>query len=284
MAAADTTAAAETAPRIAIRPPSRRQGLGLRTLAEYHELIYFLTKRELQIKYKQSLFGVGWAILQPLAIAFVFALFFGRVAGIGSEGFPYPVFAIVALVPWLFTSQAIGHAANSLVTDANLISKVYFPRLVLPISKALGLTLDFAIAMCVVLAVMAAYGVGVYHMAWLVPAFLLLGVLTAFGGGTLFAATNVRYRDVALIVPVLLQIWIFATPVIYPGGLITGPLQYVYALNPMVSVIEGVRWALLGATAPDPLVVAISFASALTVLAVAVIYFRRTEQFFADII
>jgi homopolymeric O-antigen transport system permease protein len=270
--------------RVKIRPPRRWQGLDLATLIEHRELIYFLAKRELQTRYKQSIFGVGWAILQPLVIAFVFALFFGQVAGVPSEGFPFPVFAIVGLVPWLFTSQAVGQSAGSLVMDANLISKVYFPRLALPIAKALGLMLDFAISMAVVLAVMAAYGVGVASMAFLVPFFLLLAVLTAFGAGTLFAAINVRYRDVAVIVPVLLQIWIFASPVIYPGSLVSGPLQYLWALNPMVTVLDGTRWSLLGATAPDPLTVAISVASALTVLFVAIFYFRRTEQFFADVI
>jgi lipopolysaccharide transport system permease protein len=270
--------------RVKIRPPRRWQGLDLATLIEHRELIYFLAKRELQTRYKQSIFGVGWAILQPLVIAFVFALFFGQVAGVPSEGFPFPVFAIVGLVPWLFTSQAVGQSAGSLVMDANLISKVYFPRLALPIAKALGLMVDFAIAMVVVLAVMAAYGVGVSSMAFLVPLFLLLAVLTAFGAGTLFAAINVRYRDVSVIVPVLLQIWIFASPVIYPGSLVSGPLQYVWALNPMVSVLDGTRWSLLGASAPDPLTVAISVASALTVLVVAIVYFRRTEQFFADVI
>jgi lipopolysaccharide transport system permease protein len=270
--------------RVKIRPPRRWQGLDLASLIEYRELIYFLAKRELQIRYKQSIFGVGWAILQPLVIAFVFALFFGQVAGVPSEGFPFPVFAIVGLVPWLFTSQAVGQSAGSLVMDANLISKVYFPRLVLPIAKALGLLVDFAIAMVVVLAVMAAYGVGVSSMAFLAPLFLLLAVLTAFGAGTLFAAINVRYRDVSVIVPVLLQIWIFASPVIYPGSLVSGPLQYVWALNPMVSVLDGTRWSLLGASAPDPLTVAISVASALTVLVAAIVYFRRTEQFFADVI
>jgi lipopolysaccharide transport system permease protein len=285
MASADITATAETAaPRISIRPPSRWQGLGLRNLAEYHELIYFLTKRELQIKYKQSLFGIGWAILQPLAIAFIFSLFFGHVAGIGSEGFPYPVFAIVGLVPWLFTSQAVGQSAGSLVQDANLISKVYFPRLALPISKALGLMLDLAISMVVVLAVMAAYGVGVSSMAFLVPLFLLLAVLTAFGAGTLFAAVNVRYRDVGLVVPVLIQMWIFASPVIYSGSLVSGPLQYLWALNPMVGVLDGIRWSLLGASAPQPALVAVSVFSALLLFAVAIVYFRRTEQFFADVI
>jgi homopolymeric O-antigen transport system permease protein len=285
MALADVTATADIHPhRVRIEPPRRWEGLGLRALIEYHELIYFLAKRELQIRYKQSIFGFGWAIMQPLVIAFIFALFFGQVAGIGSEGFPFPVFAIVGLVPWLFTSQAVGQSAGSLVQDSNLISKIYFPRLALPISKALGLTLDFAISMVVVLVVMAVYGVGVSSMAFLVPLFLLLGVVTAFGVGTLFAAVNVRYRDVALIVPVLLQIWIFASPVIYPGSLVSGPLEYVWALNPMVSVLNGTRWALLGATAPDPLMVTVSVLSATAILVLAVLYFKRTEQFFADII
>ena len=285
MASADVTATADIQPhRVRIKPPRRWEGLGLRALIEYHELIYFLAKRELQIRYKQSIFGFGWAIMQPLVIAFIFALFFGQVAGVPSEGFPFPVFAIVGLVPWLFTSQAVGQSAGSLVQDANLISKIYFPRLALPISKALGLTLDFAISMVVVLAVMAVYGVGVSSMAFLVPLFLLLGVITAFGVGTLFAAVNVRYRDVALIVPVLLQIWIFASPVIYPGSLVSGPLEYVWALNPMVSVLNGTRWSLLGATAPDPLMVTVSALSAIVILVLAVLYFKRTEHFFADII
>ena len=285
MASAEITATADVqSNRVRIRPPRRWQGIDLPTLVEYRELIYFLAKRELQIRYKQSVFGVGWAVLQPLVIAFVFTLFFGQVAGVPSEGFPFPVFAIVGLVPWLFTSQAVGQSAGSLVADANLISKVYFPRLALPISKALGLLLDLCIGLVVMLAVMAVYGVGVSSMAWLAPAFLLLGVLTAFGVGTLFAAVNVRYRDVTLIVPVLLQIWIFASPVIYPGSLVSGPLQYLWAINPMVSVLDGIRWSLLGASAPDPLMVAISLAAALTVLTVAIFYFRRTEQFFADVI
>jgi lipopolysaccharide transport system permease protein len=276
MASADITAPVDTAvEHVKIRPPRRWQGLDLPTLIDYRELIYFLAKRELQIRYKQSVFGVGWAVLQPLVIAFVFTLFFGRVAGVPSEGFPFPVFAIVGLVPWLFTSQAVGQSAGSLVGDANLISKVYFPRLALPISKALGLVLDLCIGLVVVLAVMAVYGVDVSSRAWLVPAFLLLGVL---------AAVNVRYRDVTLIVPVLLQIWIFASPVIYPGSLVNGPLQYLWAVNPMVSVLDGIRWSLLGAKAPDPLMVAVSVTTALTVLTAAIVYFRRTEQYFADVI
>jgi lipopolysaccharide transport system permease protein len=242
-----------------------------------------MTKRELQVRYKQSFFGISWAILQPLVMAFVFALFFGKLARIPSDGIPFPVFAIVGLVPWLFTAQAINGAANSLVLDSNLVQKVYFPRLILPIAKALGLTLDLIIALVVVLLVIAVYGVGVASTAFLVPLFLMLGVLTAFAFGTLFAAVNVKYRDVSLIVPVIVQMWLFLTPVIYPASLVTGDLKYLWAINPMVSVIDGTRWALLGTPAPEPLTVVISVVSALAVLTGAIAYFRNTELYFADI-
>jgi lipopolysaccharide transport system permease protein len=289
MASADVTGAvAAPAPRTRIRPARRWPGLGLRALAEYRELIYFLTKREIQIKYKQSVFGVGWVVMQPLVMTFVFALFFGLVAKIPSGNLPYPIFYIVAVVPWLFTSQAVGLSAASLVADSNLLTKVYFPRLALPVAKALALLVDLSISLLLMLALVGIYQVSVNETAVLIPAFLLLGALTAVGPGMLFAAINVRYRDVALMVPVLIQIWAFATPVIYPGTLITGPLQYVYALNPMVTVIDGIRWAFFGESggfpAPEPLSAAISVVSAITIAIVALVYFRRTEQYFADVV
>jgi len=282
MASADISEAPEQ--HISIRPPRRWPGPGLAQLAEYRELVYFLAKRELQIKYKQSVFGVGWAVMLPVAIAFIFSLFLGKVAGVGSEGFPYAVFVLVALVPWLYTSQAIGLAANSLVGDSNLVSKVYFPRLALPIAKVLGLMVDLAISLIVSLVVVIIFGVAISSTAPLALLFLVLAVVAAFGLGTLFAAINVRYRDVSLVVPIMLQILFFATPIVYAGSLVTGPLTYVWALNPLTAVINGMRWSLLGAPAPDLLMVAISVASALTVVVVAIVYFRRTEQFFADVI
>jgi homopolymeric O-antigen transport system permease protein len=289
MASADVTGTLTApAPQVKIRPAARWPGLGLRDMAEYRELLYFLTKRELQIKYKQSVFGVGWVIMQPLVMTFVFAVFFGLVANIASPDLPYPVFYIVAVVPWLFTSQTVGMSAASLVGDANLLTKVYFPRLALPVAKALALLVDLAISLVLMFAVIAAYQVGIETTVLLVPAFLLLGALTAIGPGTLFAAVNVRYRDVTLIVPVLLSLWTFATPVIYPGSLVPdGLAQYAYSLNPMVTVIDGMRWAFFGAAggpAPDPISVAISVTVAITTALVAVIYFRRTEQFFADVV
>jgi lipopolysaccharide transport system permease protein len=270
---------------VLIQPPRGWSDLGLRELWNFRELLYFLTKRELQIRYKQSLFGIAWAVLQPLTLAFIFALFFGKLAGIEIPGdTPFAVFAIAGLVPYLFMAQAISQTAGSLVADASLLSKVYFPRLAIPLAKTGGLMLDLAIALVVVFVVIAAYGAGVSGMVWLVPAFLALGIVTAFSLGTLFASINVKYRDVALVVPMFVQIMLFVTPVVYPSTLVTGNWQYVYSLNPMVSVVDGIRWALLGQPAPLVGEVAASVGAALLLLVVAILYFRRTEQFFADVV
>jgi lipopolysaccharide transport system permease protein len=267
-----------------IRPPSRWGGLRLGELWEARELVYFLTKRELQIRYKQSVFGVAWAVLQPVALAVIFALFFGRLADVPSAGLPYTLFALAALVPWLFVSSSTLQAAQSLVADANLVSKVYFPRLVIPLGRTLSLLVDLALGLVVLLVAAALWDVTPTAQALAAVGFLVLALATALAGGILFSALNVRYRDVGVAIPLLVQIWLFATPVIYPGGLIDGAVRYVYALNPMVSVVEGFRWSLLGTEAPDPGQIVVSSAVALVGLAAAVAYFRRTEQFFADVI
>ena len=282
-----TSAASVAQPSAAtttIRPPSGWAGIGLRDLWQYRELLYFLTKRELQIRYKQSFFGVSWAVLQPVALAFIFALFFGVLAKVPSQGVPYPVFALGGLVPWVFISQSTSLAAGSLVGDANLLSKVYFPRLVLPIARVIALLVDLGIATVVLVIFTVAYGVSLRPEVVLVPLFLVLAIVTALGAGVLLAAINVRYRDVAVAVPLIVQVWLFATPVIYPGTLITGDWRYVYALNPMVSVIGGIRWALFDTTAPIAGAVAISVAVALLLVLAAAVYFRRSETFFADLI
>jgi lipopolysaccharide transport system permease protein len=289
MSTAESQAQAETYPELAISPPRQWSGLRLGELWAHRELIYFLTKRELQIRYKQSFFGVSWAILQPLVFAFVFALFFGLVLKVQVPGdIPYPVFAVAGIVPWQFTSQAITAGSTSLVQDADLISKVYFPRLALPISKALGLILDLAIALVVVVVVTLAYGVSISSMVYLVPAFLLLGVITAFALATLLAALNVKYRDVQVVVPMLVQILFFASPVLYSGTIVgetSGEIwSYLYYLNPMATVLDGTRWALLDQPAPSAAKVLISIGSASVLLVGAVLYFRRAEQFFADVI
>jgi lipopolysaccharide transport system permease protein len=289
MSTAETQAQAVEYPELVIAPPARWSGLRLGELWAHRELIYFLTKRELQIRYKQSFFGIGWAILQPLVFAFVFALFFGLVLKVQVPGdIPYPVFAVAGIVPWQFTSQAITAGSASLVLDADLISKVYFPRLALPISKALGLILDLAIALVVVVIVTLAYGVSISSMVYLVPAFLLLGVITSFALATLLSALNVKYRDVQVLVPTLVQILFFASPVLYSGTIVgqtSGEIwSYLYYINPMASVLDGTRWALLDQPAPSVAKVLISIASASVLLVGAVLYFRRAEQFFADVI
>jgi lipopolysaccharide transport system permease protein len=289
MATADTQAQAVEYPELVITPPGRWSAFRLGELWAHRELIYFLTKRELQIRYKQSAFGIAWAVLQPLVFAFVFALVFGVIFKVKPPGdIPYPVFAVAGIVPWQFTAQAISTGATSLVLDADLISKVYFPRLALPISKALGLILDLAIALLVVIIVTIVYGVPISSMVYLVPAFLFLGVITAFALATLLSALNVKYRDVQVLVPMLVQILFFASPVLYPGTFVGdtsgAAWSYIYYLNPMAAVLDGTRWALLNQPAPGAVKILISVVSAGILLTGAVLYFRRAERFFADLI
>jgi lipopolysaccharide transport system permease protein len=270
-----------------IAPPDRFSAFKLGELWEHRELIYFLTKRELQVRYKQSVFGISWAVLQPLSLAFIFALFFGKLVHIPSDEIPYPVFVVAGLVPWLFIAQAVTNSATGLVSDANLISKVYFPRLAIPVSKALSLVVDLGIAVVVLLVVMAVYDVGVSSNAYLVPLFLILCIVTSFAVGSLFAAANVKYRDIALVVPMLMQVMLFITPVVYPASLVSdkwGHWVYVFAINPMVTVIGGLRWSLCGGPQPETATMVISVASALLLLIGALVYFRRSEPFFADYI
>jgi homopolymeric O-antigen transport system permease protein len=284
-----TSEAHAATPEIVISPPRRWSSLHLGELWAQRELIYFLTKRELQVRYKQSFFGISWAVLQPLIYGFVFALFFGVVVEVPVPGdLPYAVFAVAGLVPWLFTAQAIQNGSTSLVQDADLISKVYFPRLALPISKALSLLIDLAIALAVVIVVTLIYGVAIAPTAYLVPAFLILGVITAFAIATLLAAVNVRYRDVQVVVPMLVQILFFVSPVLYSGTLVGDEAgeawSYIYSINPMATVIDGMRWALLDQPYPGVANILISVASAALILGGALIYFRRAEQSFADVI
>ena len=279
-----TAAQPGPAPSTVIRPPTGWAALRPGDLWEYRELLYFLTTRELQIRYKQSVVGVSWAVLQPLLLAFIFAVFFGLLAEVPSDGHPYPLFAMSGLVPWLFVSQTVAQSAGSLVGDANLLTKVYFPRLVIPLAKAAALLVDLVIALIVLFGVALLYGEIPGPEALAIPLFMVLGLVTGVGLGVLLAAANVQYRDIGLATPLLVQVWLFATPVIYPGSLVTGNWQYVFALNPMVTVVEGVRWGLFGGAAPDPLAVAISAAVAVLLLAAGIAYFRRTELFFADLV
>jgi lipopolysaccharide transport system permease protein len=269
---------------LVIQPPGRWGGLGLRELWSYRELLYFMTKRELQIRYKQSVFGVSWAVFQPIVYAFVFALFFGRLANVSSDGFPYPVFALAAIVPWIFVSQAATQGATSLVADANLLAKVYFPRLVIPFAKTLSFLVDFVISLCVLTVLVVLYGAEPSIGLLALPGIVLLAAATGTGVGTGMGALNVMYRDVTVATPLLVQLWLFASPIAYPTSLIPRGWIYLYALNPMVTIIDGMRWAFLGAAAPSVGVVLCSVAGASAILTIGVLYFRRTERFFADVV
>ena len=267
-----------------IRPPGRFSGVGLREIWAYRELLYFLTKRELQIRYKQSYLGFGWAIVQPVALTFIFALFFGRLAGLSSEGVPYPVYALAGLVPWIFTSGAVGGATSSLVVDANLIGRVYFPRAVIPTAKMLALVLDLIAAFAFFLLFALAYGADLEWTAFYIPLFVALDFAVVLGAGLYLSALNVRYRDVVVAIPLLLQLWLFVSPVVYSGALVKGWWSYVYALNPMSSVLTGFRWALLGTQSPGTGPLLVSITTALVLLVGASLYFRRVENFFADVV
>jgi len=258
--------------------------LQLRELWEYRELMYFLTWRDIKVRYRQTALGVAWAIIQPVLTMVVFSLFFGRLARVPSDGVPYPIFSLVGLVPWTFVANGLTQSSNSLVQSERIITRVYFPRLAVPIAAVLGGVVDFALAFAVLLGMMLAYGrAPTWGILWILP-LLLLALAIALGSGLWLAALNVRYRDVRYAVPFLTQIWLFATPIAYPSSLLGDPWRVVYALNPMVGVVEGFRWALLGTGAAPGRLIVVSLFVAVLVLAGGVIYFRRMERTFADVI
>jgi lipopolysaccharide transport system permease protein len=269
---------------IDIRPPAGWAALHLADLWEYRELLFFLTWRDIKVRYQQTVLGAAWAIIQPVCTMLVFSLFFGKLARVPSDGIPYPIFSYAALVPWGFFSNALTSSSNSLVTSAHLITKVYFPRLVVPISSVLAGAVDTALAFLVLLAMMWGYGrVPTINVMWL-PALMLLAVVTALGVGLWLSALNVRFRDVRHVVPFLTQFWLFATPVAYPSSMLSEPWRALYSLNPMVGVVDGFRWALLGTTGAPGVGLAVSSLAALVLLVSGAYYFRRVETSFADII
>jgi lipopolysaccharide transport system permease protein len=269
----------------AIRPERGWARLGLRELFEYRELLYFLTWRNLLIRYKQAALGAAWAILQPVFLMVVFTVFFGHIAKVGSEGYPYPIFSYAALLPWTLFSSSVGLAAVSLVSNSALLSKVYLPRLALPLSAVLSSIVDFLLALIVLFGLMAYYGTAPRASAiFLVPVLTLLAVLASLGLSFLLAALNVAYRDVAYVVPFFLQVLFFVTPVVYSARSLSGPWRTIYGLNPMVAVVEGFRYALLGAPGPSPGAVLASIFSIVALLALGLIVFRRMERNFADVI
>ncbi len=271
-------------PLLILNPPSGWIRLGLGELWAYHELIFFLALREIKIRYKQTAIGVLWAVIQPLFTMLIFSLFFGRLGKLPSDGIPYSLFSLAALVPWTFFSAGLTAASNSLVGNANLITKVYFPRLAIPISTVLSGLIDFSIGLALLVAFMLCRGF--YPRAQLIwfPAFLLLSLITALGAGLWLSALNVEYRDVRYAVPFLVQFWMFATPIAYSAKMLKEPWRTVYSLNPMVGVVEGFRWSVLGRGTPPRIALLASATAAVFILVSGLFYFRRMETGFADIV
>jgi lipopolysaccharide transport system permease protein len=274
----------DSVPVIRIEPSRGWVSLRLRELWEYRELLYFLVWRDVKVRYKQTVLGAAWAIIQPFFTMVVFSVFFGRLARVPSDGIPYPIFSYTALVPWAFFAEGLRRASNSLVEHAGLVKKVYFPRLAMPIARVFAGIVDFVLAFVVLLGMMFVYGVTpTVNVLWL-PLFLLLALVTSLGTALWLAAMNVRFRDVAYIVPFIIQFWMYATPIVYPSSLLPEPWRTLYGINPMAGVVEGFRWALLGTdTAPGPILI-VSSLVALVLLVGGAFYFRRMEKTFADVV
>jgi lipopolysaccharide transport system permease protein len=267
-----------------IEPGQGRTSLQLRELWEYRELLYFLTWRDIKVRYKQTALGAAWAILQPLLTMAVFSLFFGRLAKMPSDGIPYSLFAYSGLVPWMFFATGLTQSSNSLVGSANLITKVYFPRLVIPIATVLASFVDFLLAGLVLAFLMAINHIGLRATVLLLPLFTLVALVTSLAAGLWLSALNVRYRDVRYVMPFLTQFWLFATPIAYPSSLLPQPWRTFYGLNPMVGVVEGFRWALFHTeTAAGP-IIWVSIVVTLALFATGIWYFRRMETTFADVV
>jgi lipopolysaccharide transport system permease protein len=277
---------------IKIKPSKGWVSLKLDELWKYRELLFFFTWRDLKIRYKQTVMGASWAIIQPFFTMIIFSLFFGRLAGIPSDGVPYPIFSYTALVPWTFFANGITQGANVLVNNSDMIRKIYFPRLTMPIATVLAGLVDFVLAFSVLLGMIA-----VYHflpsanydanitlaILWL-PLFLLLALVTTMGVTFWLSAMNAQFRDVRYIVPFLVQAWMFLTPIAYPSSLVDMPWRLLFGLNPMAGVVEGFRWALLGTdTAPGPMII-VSAVTAVLLLVSGAFYFRKMERVMADVI
>jgi lipopolysaccharide transport system permease protein len=265
-----------------IRGMSQKSEL-LTELWQYRELLFFLAWRDIKVRYKQAALGAGWALIQPLFSMIVFTLFFGKLAGIASDGIPYPIFSYCALLLWTYFSGVLGQAGQSLVTNSNLITKIYFPRMILPASSAISGLLDLGVGAILLIGLMLYYRISVNWYLLLVPVVVASLFLFTVGTSMLTAALNVRYRDVKYALPFLIQLWLFITPVIYPITLIPQDLQWIAALNPLSGIVEGFRACLFGRQ-PDPVLISVSLASTLLVFFLGGLYFRRTERAFADFI
>jgi lipopolysaccharide transport system permease protein len=273
-----------TLPTFFIDPPGGLTSIGFRELWDYRELLYFLTLRDIKVRYKQTALGAAWAIIQPFFMMVVFSLFFGRLAGVKSDDIPYPIFTFCALLPWQLFAHALTESSNSLVANERLITKVYFPRLVVPMAAVLGGLVDFAVAFVILLAMMFYYGIVPTWAIVTLPAFIVFAVMTALAVGLWLSALNVKYRDVRYTINFLIQFWLFATPVAYPSSIVPERWRPLYGLNPMAGVVEGFRWALLGTKQPPGAMLVVSISVVVALLIGGLYYFRRMEQEFADVV
>jgi lipopolysaccharide transport system permease protein len=275
--------AAAQIPSIVIEP-RRKYAIRFGELWSYRELFFFLIWRDIKVRYKQTALGASWAILQPLLLMVVFTIFIGQLRGVGPSGVPYPIFSLAGLVPWTFFANALAGGANSLVSSANLVSKIYFPRLLIPLAAACSFVVDFVIAFGVLLVLMGGYDHAPNARIVLLPVFALYVVVVAVGASLLLAALNVRYRDVRYAVPFLIQLWLFASPVAYQFGVVGSQYRFLFALNPMVAGIAGFRRSLIGGTGVPGSITATSVCTAGVLVVVGLLYFRRVERTFADVI
>jgi lipopolysaccharide transport system permease protein len=285
VAVAENSKTAKSAPNtVVIKARKGLLGIDLKELWQYRELIYFLTWRDIKVRYKQAVLGIAWAILQPVMTTAITSLVFGLLLKVKSDGLPYPVFVLSALLPWHLFQQSLQKSSVSLVGNANLITKIYFPRIIIPISSVLAVMVDFFISLILLFIAMAIYGITLTWIAlWVIP-LTLLAVLAALAVGLWLSALNVQYRDVQQMVPFLIQIWMYATPIVYPINTIPeGIIRYIYSLNPMVGVVQGFRWALFGGSPPD-MTLLVSTAAVLVLLAGGLFYFKRMERTFADVV
>ena len=273
----------EDVPTIIIRPMNGWVPVDLKEIWEYRELLQTFVVRDIKVRYKQTALGAAWAVIQPLLMMVVFTLFFGKLAKIPSEGIPYPIFSYAALLPWTLFAEGLSRSTGSMISNAGIMTKVYFPRLILPISGVISPLVDFAIAFVILLGMMLYFGFfPTVNIIWL-PVFILLALATSLGVGLWLSALNVQYRDFQYTVPFLIQLWLFASPVVYPSTLLPEPYRMIYGLNPMAGVIEGFRWALLGTSPPSSLV-AVSVVAVIAILISGAFYFRRMEKTFADVV
>ncbi len=268
---------------IVIKPPHGWTALNLRDLWNYRELIGFMTWRDIIVRYKQTLLGVLWAILRPVLTMVVFSLIFGGLAKLPSDDIPYPIFSFAAILPWELFSKALSDASRSLVQNSSMITKIYFPRMILPLASVISGLVDFMIAFIILIVMMLFYRITPTSNIWMLPLFLILALATSLGVGLWLSAANVMYRDINYILPFITQLWLYITPVAYSNTLIPEQWQFVYAMNPMAGVVQGFRWVLLGTEAPGNLIW-VSVGVAVIVLVTGLFYFKRMERQFADLV